>query len=397
VKVEPEENQRLVEELSLFTTFAELRRSDAYRSRAAELHRLLDEPRTYEFSSPQPRLHAFLRVVEWNIQRGTHVEAIIDVLNTHPILRFADLLLLNELDDGMLRSGNRNVPRELSQGIGAHAIYGVEYLEMTKGIGDELKLEGRNTAALHGNAILTRHSFSNPRTVRLPRCEKNYESPEKRVGGRVGLLVEVEIRGSTLSSLLAVTAHLDVVNTPSCRDRQMRALLDHIDLQESRGSNQGIVIGADLNSHTFARGGWLRSSRSAIRILTTRQERLAHELLHPETREPAIGQLKKHGYEVAALNDRRATSRAIVSTGSDANWVPGPLRRWVLRRIDPSALLLEFRLDWLASRGLKALGASEKVDHETGVRSIAPQTCPGLIHEGAPISDHDPIVADLAL
>ncbi len=400
MKVEPEDNQHLVEELSLFPTFAELRRSDAYRRRAAELHRLLDEPRIYDFSSPQPRLRSFLRVVEWNIQRGARLEGIIDVLNTHPVLRFADLLLLNELDAGMFRSGNRNVARELSQGIGAHAIFGVEYLEMTKGIGDELKLEGRNTAALHGNAILTRHSFSNPRTVRLPRCERNYESTEKRLGGRVGLLVAVEIRGSSLPSLpslLAVTAHLDVVNTPRCRARQMMALLDHIDSPDSRRSNDGIVIGADLNTHTFARGGWLRSSRSAIRILTTRQEQLAHALLHPETREPAIGQLKKHGYEVAALNDRCATSRAIVSSGSDANWVPGPLRRWVLRRIDPSALLLEFRLDWLASRGLKALRAGEVVDQETGVRSIDPQTCPGLTHEGLPISDHDPIVADLAL
>src|SRR6185503_1575000 len=117
------------------------------------------------------------------------------------------------------------------QAIGAHAIYGVEYLELTKGIGDELKLEGRNTAALHGNAILTRHSFSNPRTFRLPRCEKNYESAEKRLGGRIGLLVDLEISGL---SLLAVTAHLDVVNTPRCRARQLRALLDHIDSRDSR-------------------------------------------------------------------------------------------------------------------------------------------------------------------
>ena len=394
MRVELEDNQRMAEELSLFATFEELRQSDAYRKHAADLHRLLDEPRIYTISSPQPRLVSFLRVVEWNIQRGACLKAIIDVLNTHPVLRFADVLLLNELDDGMLRSGNRNVARELSQGIGAHAIYGVEYLEMTKGIGDELKLEGRNTAALHGNAILTRYSFSSPRTVQLPRCEKNYESAEKRLGGRVGLLVDLDIRGS---SVLAVTTHLDVVNTPRCRARQMGALLDHIDSPVSRRSNGRIVIGSDLNSHTFARGGWLRSSRSALRILTTGKERLAHELLHPETREPAIGQLKKHGYEVAALNDRCATSRAIVSSGSDANWVPGPLRRWVLRRIDPSSLLLEFRLDWLGSRGLKALGAGEVVDHETGVRSIAPQTFPGLIHKGAPISDHDPIVADLAL
>ena len=398
MKVELENNQHLVEELGGFRTFAELRRSEVYRRHAGEVHRLLDEPRIYYFPAPtQPRLRSFLRVVEWNIQRGTRIEAIIDVLNNHPVLRFADLLLLNELDDGMLRSGNRNVARELSEAIGAHAIYAVEYLEMTKGIGDELKLAGRNTAALHGNAILTRHNFSNPRTVRLPRCEWNYESAEKRLGGRVGLLVDVEFRGPRLPGMVAVTTHLDVVNTPRCRAAQIKALLDHIDSEEPRNDYEQILIGADLNTHTFARGGWLRSSRSAIRILTTGHKRLSNELLRPQMREPAIGQFKKNGYEIANLNDRLPTSRAIVSSGSDANWVPGPLRRLVLRRIEPSMLLLEFRLDWLASRGLKALRAGDAVDREAWVTSIDPQTFGGLTHEGEPISDHDPIVADLAL
>src|ERR1041385_8511792 len=89
-------NQHLTKELERFATIDELRRSDFYQSRKTELKRLFDEPRIYEPPDVQPRLRSFLRVVEWNIERGSRLDGIIEVLNTHPVLRFADLLLLNE-------------------------------------------------------------------------------------------------------------------------------------------------------------------------------------------------------------------------------------------------------------------------------------------------------------
>src|SRR6185369_5310121 len=133
---------------------------------------------------------------------------------------------LNELDDGMLRSGNLSVTEELARVLSADAIYGVEYLELTKGTGPELTLAGENTAALHGNAILTRHAFSNAQLVRLPRCENNFESGERRIGGRIGILVDIEIAGT---SFVVGNTHLDVVNTPGCRARQMSAMLQALD------------------------------------------------------------------------------------------------------------------------------------------------------------------------
>ena len=180
-------NQPLVDQFKRFATFEELRRSEFYREHETELRRLLDEPRVYEFPEARPRLRSFLRVVEWNIERGAHLEGIIEVLNAHPVLQFADLLLLNELDDGMVRSGNLNVALDLSRALEAHALFGVEYLELTKGAGGEVRLAGENTGALHGNAILTRQPFSNPQIIRLPRCENNFESKERRIGGRIGM------------------------------------------------------------------------------------------------------------------------------------------------------------------------------------------------------------------
>jgi endonuclease/exonuclease/phosphatase family metal-dependent hydrolase len=388
-------NQHLVKELLRFSTFAELRQSDFYRTHKAELSRLLDEPKLYRAESARPRLRSFLRVVEWNIERGTRLEGIIEVLNHHPVIRYADLLLLNELDEGMVRSGNRNVALELSRAISAHAIYGAEYLEMTKGVGDELDLPGENTAALHGNAILTRYAFSSPKIAPLPRCENNFEAQERRLGGRIGILVELKIAGLKVK---AATMHLDVVNTPRCRARQMRAMLQAVDAYaQAHGGEQRVIIGGDLNTHTFARGNRLRAMRNTVVILGSSRDRLAQRLLNPEKREAAITAFSRFGYETRALNDKRATARSLVSGLNDAKGLPTPMKWWVNRRIGPEGLLLEPRLDWLAARGLRALKSGEVIDAETGETSIDAQTFAGLTHKGARLSDHDPIVVDLAI
>ena len=388
-------NQHLVSELRRFATFDELRRSEFYREHKGELKRLLDEPRVFRASGAVPRLRSFLRVAEWNIERGSRLEGIIEVLNTHPVLQFADLLLINELDEGMLRSGNLSVALELGGALSAHIVFGVEYLELTKGVGGEVTLAGENTAALHGNAILTRHTFSNPQIIRLPRCENNFESKERRIGGRIGILIDIETAGV---SLAVGNTHLDVVDTPCCRAKQMRAMLQAMEAGlEGQSRIRASIIGGDLNTHTFARGTRFRAMKNTATILNSNRKRLHRRLIHPETREPAIQEFARFGYDTKGFNDRSATSRTAVSSLDDPTRLPRPMKWWVNRRIGTEGLLLEFRLDWLAGRGLRALKAGEVIDEQTGIASVDAQTFPGLTHKGSALSDHDPIVVDLAL
>ena len=386
-------NQNLVDHLERFATFDQFRRSEFYREHKPEFHRLLDEPQIYEFPEARPRLRSFLRVVEWNIERGARLEGIIEALNVHPVLRFADLLLLNELDDGMVRSGNLNVALELSRALEAHAVFGAEYLELTKGAGDEASLAGENTRALHGNAILTRHGFANPRVIRLPRCENNFESKERRVGGRIGILVDLEIDDTIF---VVGNTHLDVINTPRCRGRQMRAMLQAVEARLEAASTGAAIVGGDLNTHTFARGTRFRAMKNTAIILTSNRENLSKRLSHPEAREPAIREFARFGYETEGFNDSRATSRTIVSNLDDPARLPRPMKWWVNRRIPSEGLLLEFRLDWLAARGLRALRADEVIDEKTGVPSVTALTVHELTHNGFALSDHDPIVVDVA-
>lgn len=386
-------NQHLVAELRPFATIGDLRQSHFFKLHQAEISRLLDEPRVYRCEIAQPRLRSFLRVVEWNIERGSHLDGILRVLTDHPVLRFADLLLVNELDDGMIRSGNLNIALELGRALSAHAVFGVEYLELTKGVGDELALEGENTAALHGNAILTRHMFSNPQVIRLPRCENNFESKERRIGGRIGIILDLEIDGNRF---IAGNTHLDVINTPRCRAKQMRAMLQAMDGRTGKQvASHPAIIGGDLNTHTFARGSRLRVMKNTATILAGNRDSLNRRLSHPETREPAIREFARFGYEIDGFNDRTATSRTIVSNLDDTSRLPRPMEWWVSRRIGTEGLLLQFRLDWLAARGLRALKAGEVIDEQTGVSSVNPQTFPDLKEGGRPLSDHDPIVVDV--
>ncbi|HVF91519.1 MAG TPA: endonuclease/exonuclease/phosphatase family protein [Blastocatellia bacterium] len=387
-------NRHLIDDLGGFDTFKELRSSAAFSRHAGELGRLFNHPKLYRAEGARPRLSSFLRVVEWNIERGSRLRGIVEALNSHPVLMFADLLILNELDEGMVRSNNVNVALALSRELNAHAIYGAEYLEFTKGVGPEQSLPGENTSALHGNAILTRYPFSKARLARLPRCENNYESAERRLGGRVGIMVDLEIGAVTLT---AATAHLDVVNTPGCRAKQMRGFLEAIESGLEGGPAAPVIFGGDLNTHTFARGGRLRALKNTVRILGGDHEKLARKLLEPERSEPALSAFGKFGYGLRSFNDRKPTSRTIVSRLEDAKRLPGPVNRWVMRRVGPGGILLEFRLDWIAARGISALRAGEITDAGTGVSSVDPQTFAGLAHEGSPLSDHDPIVVDVAL
>lgn len=387
-----ENNQPLIADLGRFSTFKALRASEVYHKHQPGLDKLFNSPRIYRTQDAKPRLQAFLRIAVWNIERGARLEGIIETLNHHPILQYADLLLLNELDDGMIRSGNVNVALELSRALSAHAIFGVEYLEFTKGTGDELTLAGENLAALHGNAILTRHEFSAPRIVRLSRCENNFESAEKRLGGRLAILAGI-CAGDV--ELLAATAHLDVVNTPRCRAQQLRDVVEAIEsaVRARPISRQKIILGGDFNTHTFARGGSLRTLANVARIFGTSPERLKRSLMKKEL---AIHELEQFGFDVDLFNDRQPTSYSMVSSLNDKSSLPAPVRWWTMRRVGPNGLKLEFRLDWLAARGIRALPDGAMMDAETGVKSIHPQTLKNLSDNGRPLSDHDPIVIDVA-
>ncbi|HEX8355130.1 MAG TPA: endonuclease/exonuclease/phosphatase family protein, partial [Pyrinomonadaceae bacterium] len=152
------------------------------------------------------RLGKFVRVVQWNIERGLEYDAVrsafsdaagfarlIDpsayprggekrklILRQVALLKQADVVVLNEVDFGMRRTGYRNVAAELASALGMNYAYGVEFVEVdpialglekfeelpreeASKLAGEISVDRARYRGLHGTAILSRFPLGNVR------------------------------------------------------------------------------------------------------------------------------------------------------------------------------------------------------------------------------------------
>ena len=161
--------------------------------RSSEIETLLNTPELIPCDKATPRLEAFVRVAQWNVEKGTQFEGLLRYLDTDPVLRWADIVVLNEADCGMNRTGNRHVARCLGEALGMNVAFAPTCLELTKGIGEELNFPGENRESLQGNAVLSRYPVTEARLVTLPVSFEPYEFHEKRFGHRSCLWVRADI------------------------------------------------------------------------------------------------------------------------------------------------------------------------------------------------------------
>lgn len=384
---------QLIEHLRRFPTREALRRSAWYQEHRRALARLLNTPELYPSPGAKPRLQAFIRVVQWNIEKGKAFDGLVEILSQHPVLKYADLIFLNEVDDGMARSGNRHVARELGARLHMHVAFAPAHLELTKGWGDDVNVPGENRGGRQGNAVLSRYPFGEVRIVDLPAEFELFEFAEKRFGRRIALVAEVLIDGKPL---IAISVHLEVRTTPRGRARQMAALMRTLDRWSMSGP---ALLAGDLNTHTFRRGTRWRTIRSTARLLLASPPRLKQRLLHPHRSgdEPLFTLLEQYGFEIDAFNSSQPTHRSYLTTLEDADHLPAPIRSWVLQRLARYDHRLDMKLDWMAGRRVSALRSGEVIDAATGIASLCPQAISSLVARGRPLSDHAPIVADIRL
>ena len=178
----------------------------------------------------------FLRVAEWNIERGLEFDAVeaaftdpqkfshlmdekdskatpeerVKILDQVRLLKQADLLVLNEVDWGMNRTLFRNVGADMAEKLGMNYAYGVEFVEVdpiTMGIDEQVALrEVEQTYAtpddsktemiervrqimrpdpsryrgLHGTAILSRYPLVNVRLIPFKNQGHDWYADEKK-------------------------------------------------------------------------------------------------------------------------------------------------------------------------------------------------------------------------
>ena len=270
---------------------------------AAKLHTLLTTPfvnNVAYFSGIKPMrpdikgMGPSLRIVEWNIERGTEFDAIklsmtnkdgfiakvhseganntsttkVDdqVLSAQmDVLQSADVLVLNEVDWGMKRSDYRAVVKDLADALKMNWAYGVEFVEIDpkilgtqsfanveneaerKDLDELFSTDKARLLALHGNAILSRYPLRDVKLVPFQyqaydwyNGEKKYGAAEagKRKGASVvfGEQIVREVRRGGRTNLIAT------IDVPDLPEQEVTIVSTHL---ENRTTPKGRVKEAD--------------------------------------------------------------------------------------------------------------------------------------------------------
>jgi len=219
-----------------------------------------------------------IRVVDWNIDRGLQLPAIVDFLGNLN----ADILILQEVDVNARRTHRVNIAREIAQKLHLNYVFGREFVELTQG--------SEASPAWHGQATLSRWQISNPRVIHFQR-QSNFWKPrwflpqrepfQERLGGRIALAAEIEITGF---SVVSYNLHLESRSNDALRLSQLEETVHDA---AALDSTHPLVLAGDLNlnasklgvTDVLARGGF-RDAAPTARVPTTPRRHLLENGKH---------------------------------------------------------------------------------------------------------------------
>ncbi len=381
----------VIEKLRSYETLVELQKSCFFHNYREQIESFLRTPQIFACEGFNPRLHSFVRVLQWNIEKGKRFEEILDRLQTNEILKWADIIVLNEVDHGMNRSQNRHVALDLAKSLGMNMAFAPAHFELTKGTDEELALEGQNCESLQGNAVLSRYPIRKACVIPLPSFFEPYEFHEKRYGRRNCLWAQLRLQ---TDCLWVGSVHLELRTTPRFRAAQMNRVMEHL----PGGHDEAYILGGDLNTNSFGRGTTWRTLQSIARFMSCPPSKMKEQLLRPERgNEPLFEILKHHGFAWQSLNSNEETSRAAINSLEETGFLPDFLIRIFKRRLEHYNGYLCFKLDWFLAKHIEVLSRGQKRDLKTDVYSLDPACLNGINAGPGRISDHLPIYADFDL
>ena len=374
-------------ELGRFNSTRALLASAVYKKLQPEIERVLQTVVQEDLAREAPTAGSSVRATAWNIERGTHLEPIIEILGEHPLIGGSDVYLLTELDLGMVRSHNRNVTREIGQTLGLNYAFAPCYIALNKGSGLEDQVPGENVQALHGNALFSRHPLRDAHSIALPNGKDLMRGKEKRLGSQCVVIATVD---HPLGSFRAVSLHLDAQSSQQHRGRQMKIVLGHL---KTLSPSLPVLLGGDWNTSTY------NSSRAVYsilgycrRVLMGVNHVIDHHYTYPDRwfERHLFRELKRYGYHYQDLNEPGVCSLHyhvddLAANNRMGDWVPGWcfwFINWALQKNDGCCSI---KLDWFAGKNIAA--------DET----LPPRVVPDVHPEDVMLSDHDPIVLDFVL
>ncbi|MFT5124385.1 MAG: endonuclease/exonuclease/phosphatase family metal-dependent hydrolase [Kiritimatiellia bacterium] len=254
-------------------------------------------------------LGTFLRFTQWNIEQSLEMPRVIEALSSpeayaemisprhtaegDPLhermmrqrarLAASDIIILEEMDIGLPRSGYRDAAGELAGALNMNYAYGVQYLEIDpvqmgleppsstiKGASTEIKeVDTHAYKGLFGSAILSRypikqvtlhplkyqaHDWHSGELDRFGPLEKgrrlgsellfkNTIHRELKVGGRNFFRIDLEVPGLPDNTLSVIVIHLEIKCPPKARDAQIQEILGYI-----KDIPHPVIMAGDFNS-----------------------------------------------------------------------------------------------------------------------------------------------------
>ncbi len=189
-------------------------------------------------SSESAQCPAALRVVCWNIARGSKLDAIIEFL----VSADADIILLQETDRDARRTQYRNVAMEIAKKLKMHFVFGCEFEELAEG--------SRTRPAYHGQATLSRWPLSGCSILRFHSQSNFWRSRwfiptlrplQRRHGGRMALFNNVLLPDRTVSTY---NLHCESKGGDSLRYSQLQEVLQDA---MRHGLKVPLLVAGDFN------------------------------------------------------------------------------------------------------------------------------------------------------
>lgn len=240
----------------------------------------------------------FLRIASWNIEKSFHAadaaealkseaaykrllkpavlsnpERLKEALRQRERLITADVLLLQEMDVGVPRSGYIDATREIARALGMNYSYAPQQLEIdpvTLGLepgGPEP--DPKRYKGMFGIAVLSRYPITKAVAFQLKNQPYDWyygeldepDSIEKvrrygaklvfksrieremKIGGRIFFRVDLHVPGLPDDTLSIIHNHLEIKTTPRGREEQLKEILSHI-----KDIPHTVVMAGDHNS-----------------------------------------------------------------------------------------------------------------------------------------------------
>lgn len=373
--------QTYFEEIKTFQKKKDFLNSKLYLSLEKEINGVINGLEWDNSISKKSPFKETIRVVSWNIERGKQIDNIIEFFNNDPELSKADIILAIECDNGMGRTSNRNISKELADALSLNYCFAPSYLVLDKGALGETEHQTKNTTALHGTTIFSKFPILNAKSIEVPPVKEVFHSSEKRLGCKKGLIAEIEI-GKTTLSFGAI--HIDLSSTAKDRANQLETIVSNLPKTDIQ------IIGGDWNCGTFnLRRKWEILTQALSKLLTIGFTGAIEHYMTPELKfeKPLFKMLIDNGFTFNNYNDRSKGTiyfdvNDMLTNEKTKKFVPSFLLKELERRLMPWNGCVPLKIDWLTGKGANVLAA---------------HTIEKPIRNDIPLSDHNPIYIDIKL